>query len=63
MALVYVTFVNYYPYEVEIDDELYNSDPATAEEQAIKDARIMYEAFKQRPIPDLSYDAVEVEFE
>ena len=63
MALAYVTFINYYEYEVEIDDELYDNDPATAEEQAIKDARIQYEAFKQRPIADLSYDAVEVEFE
>lgn len=61
MALAYVTFINYYPYEVEVDDELYDNDPYAAEEQAIEDARVQYEAFKQRPIPDISYDAVKVD--
>lgn len=62
MALAYVTFINYYPYEVEVDDELYNNDPYAAEEQAIEKAREQYEAYKQHPIADLSYDAVDVEF-
>ena len=61
MALAYVTFINYYEYEVEVDDELYNNDPYAAEEQAIEDARIQYEAYKQRPIADISYDAVKVD--
>ena len=62
MALAYVTFINYYPYEVEVDDELYNNNPYAAEEQAIEKARVQYEAFKQRLHTDISYDAVDVEF-
>lgn len=62
MAIAYVTFINYYPYEVEVDDELYNNDPYAAEEQAIEEAREKYEAYKQRLHPDISYDAVDVEF-
>ena len=63
MAIAHVTFICYYDYEVEIDDDLYDKDPYAAEEQAIEDAFEQYETLKQQPIADLSYDKVEVEFE
>lgn len=63
MAIAYVTFTCYYPFEVEIDDELYDKDPWAAEEQAIEDAYEQYETLKRRPVADVSYDEVEVEFE
>ena len=63
MAIAHVTFTCYYDYEVEIDDALYDEDPAAAEEQAIEDAYEGYRAFKSRPVADTSYDRVEVEFE
>lgn len=63
MALAYVTFIKYYPYVVEVDDELYNNDPYEAEGQAIEKAREQYEASRRRLHPDLSYDAVDVELE
>ena len=63
MALAHVTFIRYYNYEVEIDNDLYDEDPWAAEEQAIEDAREQYEVLKRCPIADLTYDEVEVEFE
>ena len=63
MALAHVTFTNYYSYEVEIDDALYDEDPWAAEEQAISDAYEQYEACKRIPIANTTYDEVEVEFE
>ena len=63
MALAHVTFICYYNYEVEIDDNLYNEDPWAAEEQAIEDAREQYEVLKRYPVADTTYDEVEVEFE
>ena len=63
MAIAHVTFICYYNYEVEIDDDLYDEDPWAAEEQAIDDARQQYEAFKRQPVADATYDEVEVEFE
>lgn len=63
MAVAYVTFTCYYPYEVEIDDDLYEKDPEVAEKQAIEDAYEMYRTYRCRPFADISYDTVEVEFE
>lgn len=63
MAIAHVTFTNYYSYEVEIDDALYDEDPWAAEEQAISDAQEQYEALMQQPIARTYYDEVEVEFE
>ena len=63
MALAYVTFINYYEYEVEIDDALYNEDPWAAEKQAIEDAYKQYETCKSCPLVDPYSDGVEVEFE
>ena len=63
MALAHVTFIRYYNYEVEIDNDLYDEDPWAAEEQAIEDAYEQYEVLKRCPVADLTYDKVEVEFE
>ena len=63
MALAHVTFIRYYDYEIEIDDELYDEDPEAAEKQAIEDAYDLYRKYKYIPIADTSYDEVEVEFE
>jgi hypothetical protein len=63
MALAHVTFICYYDYEVEVDDNLYDEDPWAAEEQAIEKAKKQYEALKCYPVADTTYDEVEVEFE
>lgn len=63
MAIAHVTFTNYYSYEVEIDDKLYDEDPWAAEEQAIEDAKEQYDALMRQPIARTWYDEVEIEVE
>ena len=63
MAIAHVTFICYYNYEIEVDDNLYDEDPWAAEEQAINDAKKQYDALKRRPIANTTYNEVEVEFE
>lgn len=63
MAIANVTFTQYYSFEVEIDDELYEDDPWTAEEQAIEKARKQFDAVMRQPIARTYYDDVEVEIQ
>lgn len=63
MALAHVTFIRYYQYEIEVDDDLYEDNPCEAEEKAIKEAEEEFCRLQRRPIADLTYDEAEVEFE
>lgn len=63
MAIAHVTFTQYYEYEVEVSDELYDDDIEAAEEEAIDYAREVFEREMLRPIARTSYDEVEIEFE
>ena len=63
MAIANVTFTQYYSYEVEVDDALYEDDPWAAEEQAIDEAREQFEATMRQPIARIYYDDVEVEIQ
>ncbi len=63
MAIANVTFIKYYNFTVEVDDDLYDKDPYEAEEQAIEFAFDDFESVMRSPIADCSYDEVEIEFE
>ena len=63
MALAHVTFIRYYQYEVEVDDDLYEDAPWEAEEKAIEEAEKEFHKLQLQPIADTTYDEAEVEFE
>ena len=63
MAITHVTFTQYYTFEVEVDDALYEDDPWAAEEQAINEAYEQFEAVMRQPIARTTYDEVEIEVE
>jgi hypothetical protein len=63
MALAHVVFTQYYEYQVEIPDELYDEDIEAAEEEAFNLAREKFEEEMYRPIARTAYDDVEIEFE
>ena len=63
MALAHVTFTQYFDYDVEVDDALYEEDPWAAEEAAIAQAYDEYCSLKRTPIADTTYDDVEVKFD
>lgn len=61
MATARVTFVQYFTYDVELDEELYEENPFEAEEKAIAAAYEDYCELKRTPIADTTYDDVEIE--
>lgn len=63
MAIAHVTFTQYYTYEVEVSDELYNDDLFEAEEEAISLASETFERDMREPVARTYYDEVEIEFE
>lgn len=63
MAIAHVIFTQYYEYEVEVSDELYDEDIEAAEEEAIDLAKERFKREMYRPIARTTYDDVEIEFE
>lgn len=62
MTTARVTFVRYYTYEVEVDDEVYEEDIDQAEDEALDQAYDCFKTEQYRPIADIDYDEVEIEF-
>ena len=63
MAKAWVTFVQYYNVEVEVDDELFEEDPQGAEDEAFDKAYEDFEHDMSLPYAHTSYDEVEIEWE
>lgn len=63
MAIAHVTFTQYYEYEVEVSDELYDEDIEAAEDEAINLAEERFKAEMYKPIARTNYDDIEIEFE
>ena len=63
MAVAHVTFIQYYEYEVEISDELYEDNIEEAEEKAISLAKETFHRDMRAPVAHNYYDDVEIEFE
>ena len=62
MAKAWVTFVQYYNVEVEVDDELLEEDPQGAEDEAFDKAYEDFESYMRMPLAHTNYDEVEIEW-
>lgn len=62
MAKAWVTFVQYYNVEVEVDDELLEEDPQGAEDEAFDKAYEDFESYMCMPLAHTNYDEVEIEW-